>query len=351
MVKNPAGLKTDKDFKMNMMTAVEITEPGPPEMLRAVRRPRPVPAPDEVLIKVSYAGVNRPDLLQRKGNYPVPPDASDLPGLEVSGHIEAVGAAVTQWQSGMAVCALCHGGGYAEYVCVDARHLLPVPEGLSLAEAACLPETFITVWGNLFMRGRLKEKEAVLIHGGASGIGTAAVQLAREWGAQVFATAGSEDKCRFVEELGAETCFNYRDTDFASALRETTGNQGVDVILDMVGGGYLERHTDLLRPDGRLVIIAIQGGATDSLALGAVMRKRLTVTGSTLRPQSPAAKAEIISDMKAHVWPLLEAGRIRPVIQQIFQLADAAEAHSALEAGQHIGKFVLKVFDQTAPPS
>ncbi len=328
------------------MTAIEITAFGGPEMLQPCSRPRPQPKQDEVLIKVAYAGVNRPDLLQRKGNYPVPEDASDLPGLEVSGTIVACGANVSRWQIGQSVCALCHGGGYAQYVCVDQGHVMPVTKGMDMAEAACIPETYITVWGNLFMRGQLKPEQTVLIHGGASGIGTTAVQLAKQTGATIYATAGDDARCRFVEQLGATACFNYKEQDFAKALDKATNGAGVDVILDMVAGGYLESHIHALRPDGRLVIIAVQGGIKDTLLINQVMRKRLTITGSTLRPQSVQAKTAIIDDMCTHIWHWLESGKVKPVIQQVFDFREASAAHTALEAGQHKGKFVLQIAEQ-----
>ena len=329
----------------NMMQAVEITAFGGPEMLKICERPRPILSANKILIKVAYAGVNRPDLLQRKGNYPVPKDANDLPGLEVSGEVVEIGDAVTNWQIGDRVCALCHGGGYSEYVAVDEGHALPIPAGFDMKQAACLPETYITVWGNLFMRGHLKKAERVLIHGGASGIGTTAIQLSRQIGAEIYATAGDDARCRYVEELGARHCFNYNSEDFEKRLAAETGGEGVDVILDMVAGGYLEAHIRLLKADGRLVVIAVQGGATDTLALNNVMRKRLTVTGSTLRPQSSLAKSAIIQNMQNHIWQWLEAGTVKPIIQEVFALKDAAKAHAALEAGQHIGKFVLHVAD------
>ena len=328
-----------------MMQAIEIKEFGGPAMLQICERPRPTLSPKKVLIKVAYAGVNRPDLLQRKGNYPVPEDANDLPGLEVSGQIIEIGNAVTNWKIGDSVCALCHGGGYAEYVAVDEGHAMAIPEGLDMAHAACLPETYITVWGNLFMRGNLKKAERVLIHGGASGIGTTAVQLARQMGAEIYATAGDDARCRYVETLGARACFNYKSENFEERLAAETNGEGVDVVLDMVAGGYLEAHIRTLKTDGRLVIIAVQGGIKDTLALNNVMRKRLTITGSTLRPQSNAAKSAIIVDMQSHIWGWLEAGHVAPIIQEVFDLKDAAKAHAALEAGQHIGKFVLYVAD------
>ena len=328
-----------------MMNAIEIKAFGGPEMLQLCQRPRPILSPGQILIKVAYAGVNRPDLLQRKGNYPVPKDANDLPGLEVSGEIVETGNGVKNWQIGDRVCALCHGGGYSEYVAVDEGHAMPVPAGFDMAHAACLPETYITVWGNLFMRGHLKKAERVLIHGGASGIGTTAIQLARQTGAEIYATAGDDARCRYVEKLGARACFNYKSEDFEQRLAAETNGEGVDVILDMVAGGYLEAHIRVLKADGRLVIIAVQGGVTDSLALNNVMRKRLTITGSTLRPQSSAAKSVIIQEMQSHIWGWLETGKVKPIIQEVFALKDAAKAHTALEAGQHIGKFVLYVSD------
>lgn len=321
------------------MRAIEISEPGGPEVLVAVDRPKPEPRADEVLIRVAYAGVNRPDALQRAGNYAPPPGASDLPGLEASGHVEAVGSRVAEWAVGDAVCALLPGGGYAEYAVTPAAHCLPVPEGMSLEKAACLPETYFTVWTNVFMRGGLRAGETFLVHGGTSGIGTTAIQLAHVRGARVFATAGTDEKARFCERLGAERGINYRDEDFVSVLKDAGR---ADLILDMVGGSYISRDIKALKDDGRLVFIAFLGGPQAEVNFAEIMVRRLTVTGSTLRPQSVAAKASIAEALRREVWPLLDAGRIGPVLDRTFDLIEAADAHRALEA-DHIGKIVLRV--------
>ncbi len=321
------------------MRAVEIAEPGGPEVLRVCERERPEPGYGEVRIAVAFAGVNRPDALQRAGAYDPPPGASDLPGLEASGHIEAVGPGVTEWKEGDAVCALLPGGGYAEAVVTPAAHCLPVPAGMRLDQAACLPETYFTVWTNVFMRGGLKAGETFLLHGGSSGIGTTAIQLANVSGARVFATAGTDEKCRFCETLGAERAINYRSEDFVSVMQDMGR---ADLILDMVGGAYIPRDLKALKDEGRLVFIAFLGGPKAEVNFAEVMVRRLTVTGSTLRPQSVLAKAQIANELRRDVWPLLEAGRIAPVMDQAFPLADAAGAHRALEA-DHIGKIVLEV--------
>ncbi len=331
------------------MRVIEISTPGGPEVLRSAQRPRPLPRADEILIEVHAAGVNRPDLAQRAGAYPPPPGASDLPGLEVAGRIVALGAAVQGWRVGDALCALCNGGGYAEYVAVAAGQCLPLPPGLSMAEAAALPETFFTVWSNVFMRGRLAPGEVLLVHGGASGIGTTAIQLAHALGARVYATAGDAEKCAVCERLGARRCFDYRREDFVAAL-QALEPAGADVILDMVGGDYLPRNLAALAVDGRLVQIATQRGREARLDLALLMRKRTMLTGSTLRPQSTAAKAAIARDLHARAWPLLESGRVRPVIQQVLPFAAAAEAHRLLEAGAHVGKFVLTLAATAAHP-
>ncbi len=323
------------------MKAVEIAEPGGPEVLRLTERERPKPGYGEVSIRVAYAGVNRPDALQRAGAYDPPPGASDLPGLEASGHIEAIGPGVTGWKEGDAVCALLPGGGYAEAAVTPAAHCLPVPKGLGLDQAACLPETYFTVWTNVFGRGGLKAGETFLVHGGTSGIGTTAIQLAHVFGARVFATAGTDDKCRFCEGIGAELAINYRSEDFVSVLRDAGR---ADLILDMVGGDYIPRDLKALKDDGRLVFIAFLGGPKAEVNFAEIMVRRLTVTGSTLRPQSVLAKARIAEDLRREVWPLLEAGRLAPVMDRSFALEDAADAHRALEA-DHIGKIVLKVSD------
>ncbi|WP_407494472.1 NAD(P)H-quinone oxidoreductase [Pseudooceanicola sp. MF1-13] len=325
---------------MTDMRAIEITTPGDPEVLKPTTRPRPDPKAGQVIIKVAYAGVNRPDALQRAGKYAPPPDASDLPGLEASGEVVAIGEGVSWPKVGDQVCALLPGGGYAEYVATPAAHCLPVPKGMSLKEAACLPETYFTVWTNVFMRGGLKAGEKFLIHGGSSGIGTTAIQLAKHFGARVFATAGNADKCAKCVELGAERAINYREEDFAQILKD---EGGANLILDMVGGDYIPRNVSALEIEGRLVFIAFLGGPKAELNFAQVMAKRLTITGSTLRPQSDAAKAEIASQLREHVWPLLDAGRIAPVMDSEFPLDDAAKAHARMETSDHIGKIVLKV--------
>ena len=325
------------------MTAVEIARPGGPEVLTPVTRPVPRPGHGEVLIEVAAAGINRPDMLQRAGAYPPPPGASDLPGLEVAGAVVAVGPGVVSPLVGEKVCALTPGGGYAEYCVAPAPHTLPFPAGLDAVAAAALPETHFTVWTNLFERGRLGAGESVLVHGGASGIGTCAIQLAAAFGARVFATAGSARKCRACEDLGAERAIDYRDDDFVAAVKQATGGRGVDVILDMVAGAYVARDIEALADDGRLVIIAFLGGARAEINLNPVMRRRLTITGSTLRPRSVEKKAEIAAALRRAVWPLLEAGRVRPVLHRTFALAEAAAAHALMEEGDHIGKIVLTV--------
>jgi NADPH2:quinone reductase len=322
------------------MRAVEISQPGGPEVLTLADRPRPQPGHGQVVIRVAWAGVNRPDALQRAGAYAPPPGASDLPGLEASGEIAAIGAGVSDWAVGDKVCALLPGGGYAEYVATPAAHCLPVPAGMDLREAACLPETFFTVWSNVFTRGRLTAGERFLVHGGSSGIGTTAIQLAREFGARVFTTAGSDDKCRACTDLGAERAINYRTEDFVAAVK---AEGGADLILDMVGGSYLPRNISALADDGRLVQIAFLTGPKVELNFAPLMVRRLTITGSTLRPQSDLAKARIAEDLRARVWPLLDAGRIAPVMDSEFALADAASAHARLESSGHIGKIVLRV--------
>ena len=323
------------------MQAVEISEPGGPEVLTPVSRPVPRPGAGEILIKVAHAGVNRPDALQRAGNYAPPPDASDLPGLECAGHVAAVGQGVSGWAEGDAVCALLPGGGYAEYAVCPATHALPVPEGLSLQQAAALPETYFTVWTNVFMRAGLQAGERFLVHGGSSGIGTTAIQLAKFFGARVFTTAGSAAKCEACEALGAEAAINYRETDYVEALRELAG--AVDVSLNMVGGDYIARDLSRLAEEGRLVMIAFLTGPEVSLNMAPVMMRRQTITGSTLRPQSLAAKARIAADLRAKVWPLLGAGRLGPVMDRSFSLAQAAEAHARMESSAHIGKITLDV--------
>lgn len=330
---------------MSTMQAVEIRGYGAPEVLQLGERPVPVAGPGEVLIRVSASGVNRPDVLQRTGNYPVPPGASDIPGLEVAGVIEAGDATALQaagLKVGDRVCALVAGGGYARWCVAPAAQCLPVPAGLSDLEAAGLPETFFTVWSNVFDRGRLQPGETLLIQGGTSGIGVTAIQMAKAMGATVIATAGSDDKCAACLKLGADHAINYRTQDFAAVARELTGGQGVNVILDMVAGSYVAREVECLAEDGRLVIIAVQGGIEAGFNAGLVLRRRLTITGSTLRPRPVAFKAAIAQSLRQHVWPLLESGRIRPVIHEVFKPAEAAQAHTLMESNTHIGKLMLQ---------
>ena len=337
------------DTLPDTMTAIEISEHGGPEVLKPVRRPVPAAGDGEVLIRVAAAGVNRPDLAQRAGSYPPPPGASDLPGLEVAGEIVAAAGdgAASDGADGVAlgdrVCALAPGGGYAEYCAVPAAHCLPVPQGYDMVRAAALPETFFTVWTNVFMRGGLQSGETLLVHGGASGIGTTAIQLAAARGVTVIATAGTVEKCRACEELGAVQAINYRNEDFVTIVNELTGGKGADVILDMVAGDYVPRNQKCLALGGRLVTIALLGGRKAEVDFGLLMVKRQTMTGSTLRPQSVEAKAAIAAGLRREVWPLLDSGQIAPVIQDTFDLEDAAAAHAALEAGDHIGKFILTV--------
>lgn len=322
------------------MRAVEITEPGGPDVLRLASRPMPRPGYGQVVIKVAYAGVNRPDALQRAGLYAPPPTASDLPGLEASGEVVEVGAGVSGLAEGDRVCALLPGGGYAEYVSTPAAHCLPVPEGMGLKEAACLPETFFTVWSNVFMRGGLAAGERFLVHGGSSGIGTTAIQLARAFGARVFTTAGSEEKCAACQALGAELAINYRNDDFVPRI---VAEGGANVILDMVGGSYIPRNLKALAEDGRLVQIAFLSGPKVEVNFTTLMTRRLTMTGSTLRPQSDLAKARIADSLRETVWPLLAAGAVAPVMDLEFALEDASKAHARMETSDHIGKIVLKV--------
>jgi NADPH2:quinone reductase len=326
------------------MKAIEITQYGAPEVLRAGERPDPVPGAGEVLIRVAASGVNRPDVLQRTGNYPVPPGASDIPGLEVAGEIvdgDAAALAAAGLKKGDRVCALVAGGGYAELCVAPIGQCLPVPQGLSDVEAASLPETFFTVWSNVFDRGRLQQGETFLVQGGTSGIGVTAIQMAKAFGAKVIATAGSDDKCAACTKLGADLAINYKTQDFAEEAKKLTGGKGVDVILDMVAGGYVAREVECLAEDGRLVIIAVQGGTKSEFNSGLVLRKRLVVTGSTLRPRPVEFKAAIAASLKRNVWPLIEKKAIRPVIHSTFAPADAAKAHELMESNQHIGKIVL----------
>ncbi len=322
------------------MRAVEIAKPGGPEVLSPVDRPVPEPGHGEVLLKIAYAGVNRPDALQRAGRYDPPPGASDLPGLEASGEVVAMGPGAEGVALGDTVCALLPGGGYADYAVTPAAHCLPVPKGMGMAEAACLPETYFTVWSNVFQRGGLQGGERILIHGGSSGIGTTAIQLARHFGARIFVTAGSEDKCQACRDLGAERAINYRDEDFVDVLR---AEGGADLILDMVGGAYIPRNIKALADDGRLVQIAFLDSPKVEMNFVQVMTRRLTITGSTLRPQSDLAKARIAEALRREVWPLLEAGRVRPIMDSEFPLEEAASAHARMEGSSHIGKIVLRV--------
>jgi NADPH2:quinone reductase len=325
------------------MRAIEIVQPGGPEVLQPCERPVPELKPGEILIRVHAAGVNRPDVFQRLGQYPVPPGASDLPGLEVAGEIVDGDLGDSGFKKGDLVCALVQGGGYAEYCAAPLVQCLPVPQGLSALEAAALPETFFTVWSNVFQRGALGEGETLLVQGGSSGIGTTAIQLAKALGHRVFATAGSADKCRACEDLGAERAINYKTEDFAPIVKELTGGKGVDVVLDMVGGDYVAREVSCLADDGRIVIIALLGGAKANVDLGQVLRRRLTITGSTLRPRPVAFKAQIARELSERVWPLLAAGRIKPVIYKTFPLEEAAAAHALMESSAHVGKIMLRV--------
>jgi len=325
------------------MTVIEISTPGGPEVLTPAQRPVPQPAPGEILIAVAAAGINRPDLMQRQGNYPPPPGASDIPGLEVSGWVAALGEGVTGFKPGDPVCALLAGGGYGEYVAVPAVQCLPVPEGLTMVEAAALPETLFTCWTNLVDGGHLKAGETVLIHGGASGIGTTGIQLAKALGATVLVTAGSPAKCEACRRLGADLAIDYKAEDFVAAVKQATGKRGVDVVLDMVGGDYVRRDIEILATGGRHVSIAVQGGLEATIPIFKVMQKRLILTGSTLRPRSPAEKGRIAEALYKTAWPLIAAGKLRPIIHATFPLAKAAEAHKALEDGDHIGKIVLTV--------
>lgn len=325
------------------MKAVEISQPGGPEVLVLVDRPVPELKAGEVLIKVSAAGINRPDVFQRKGNYPPPPGASDLPGLEVVGEIVSGDTGDTGLSIGDKVCALVAGGGYAEYCAAPVAQCLPIPKGLSDVEAAGLPETYYTVWTNVFDRGRLADGESLLVHGGASGIGTTAVQLATAMGHKVYATVGSDERARAVEELGAVLGINYRTQDYVEEVRKATDGKGVDVVLDMVAGDYINRDINCLADDGRIVIIALLGGAKATIDCNQVLRRRLTVTGSTLRPRPVAFKADIAQSLKTKVWPLLEAGKIRPIVHATFPLERACDAHAMMDAGEQIGKIVLTV--------
>jgi NADPH2:quinone reductase len=325
------------------MRAVEISQPGGPEVLRVADVPKPAPKPDEIVIKVAAAGVNRPDVLQRMGHYPVPPGASPLPGLEIAGEVAEIGSDAKMWKRGDKVCALANGGGYAEYCAVPETQALPIPRGLSMAEAASLPETFFTVWGNVYDRGRLAPGESLLVQGGTSGIGVTAIQMAAATGNRVFATAGSDEKAAACLRLGAERAFNYKTQDWVAELRAATGGKGVNVILDMVGGDYVPRELKCLAEEGRLVFIAYLRGPRSELDIDALMRRRLTITGSTLRPRSAEFKGYLARNLREKIWPLIEAGRIKPQVYKTFALAEAAAAHRLMESSQHIGKIVLTV--------
>ena len=323
------------------MKVVEIAAPGGPEQLRLAVRPVPQPGAGEVLIHVAAAGVNRPDVVQRQGHYPAPPGASDLPGMEVAGTIAALGPEVSGWRLGEQVTALLAGGGYAEYAVAAAPLCLPIPQGLSLIEAAALPETYFTVWTNVFERGGCKPGDTVLIHGGTSGIGTTAIQLATVLGAKVFATAGTPEKARFCEKLGAVRGIDYRNEDFVEVTRQATEGRGLDVILDMVAGSYVQRNIEAAAVEGRIVVIAVQGGAKADIKVNMLMMKRLTLTGSTLRPRTVAQKGAIAAAVHKNVWPLLSSGRVKPIIHATFPLADAAQAHRLMESSSHVGKIML----------
>lgn len=323
------------------MRAVEISSPGGPEALQLRDVPKPAPKPDEIIVKVGAAGVNRPDVLQRMGLYPVPPGASPLPGLEIAGEVVEAGASVRIFRPGDKVCALANGGGYAEYCAVPETQALPVPRNLSITEAASLPETFFTVWANVYERGRLAPGESLLVQGGTSGIGVTAIQMAAATGNRVFATAGSEEKCAACVRLGAEKAFNYRTQDWAAEVRNATGGKGVNVILDMVGGDYVPKELKCLAEEGRLVFIAFLRGPKSELNIAEVMQRRLTITGSTLRPRSSELKGRIAQSLRERIWPLVEAGRIKPQVYRTFPLEQAAEAHRLMESSQHIGKIVL----------
>lgn len=325
------------------MKAIEITRPGPPDVLQLCDKPMPNLNPGEVMVRVHAAGINRPDVLQRMGHYPVPPGASELPGLEVAGEIVDGDLSGSDFKKGDMVCALVQGGGYAEYCAAPVRQCLPIPKGLSVEEAASLPETFFTVWSNVFDRARLAGTETLLVQGGTSGIGVTAIQMATALGHRVFATAGTDEKCRMCESLGAVRGINYRSEDFVEVVKALTGGKGADVILDMVAGTYLPREIDCLADDGRLSVIALLGGAKATVDIGQVLRRRLTITGSTLRPRPVEFKAAIAQRLREHVWPLLECGKIKPVLYRVFPLAEVAQAHALMESSEHIGKIVLKV--------
>ena len=325
------------------MTAVAISTPGGPRVLKAEKRDVPQPGPGEILIRVRAAGVNRPDVLQRKGAYPPPPGASDLPGLEVAGDVEALGAGTERWRVGDQVCALTPGGGYAEYVAVHGSNALPLPTGFTYTEGAAVPETYFTVWHNVFERGGLKAGETLLVHGGSSGIGTTAIQLASAFGAHVVTTAGSREKCDACLKLGADRAINYREEDFVKAVKEATDGKGANVILDMIGGSYVQRNYEAAAVEGRIVQIAVQGGASATADVSKIMVKRLVHTGSTLRPRPVEFKGAVAAALEAQVWPLLASRRVAPVMDMIFPLREAWRAHERIEEGEHIGKIVLDV--------
>lgn len=325
----------------NTIKAIEFTHPGGPDVLNLTTRPMPQPSNGEVLIKVSAAGVNRPDVAQRQGTYPPPPGASDIPGLEVAGQIVAGDTTGSSFKIGDKVCALVTGGGYAEYCVAPIEQCLPIPEGLSEIEAAGLPETFFTVWSNVFDRGRLAQNESLLVHGGASGIGTTAIQLAKAMGHTVYATAGSTERTKAVEQLGAKLCINYREQDFVAEIKKATNGKGVNVILDMVAGSYVNRNIECLANDGRIVIIALLGGAKAEINCAQVLVRRLTITGSTLRARPVDFKGNIAKSLKKHVWPLIESNKIKPIIHATFPIDQAADAHAMMDAGEQIGKIIL----------
>jgi len=328
------------------MKAVIITQPGGPEVLQLAERPIPEYGTNEVLVKVCAAGVNRPDISQRKGNYPPPPGApTEIPGLEIAGIVNKVGANVNRWKAGDKVCALVWGGGYAEYCNVPEGQCLPIPENLTFIEAASLPETFFTVWSNVFDRGKLQPGESLLVHGGSSGIGVAAIQMAKALGSTVYVTAGTDEKCKFCEELGAAKAINYKTENFAERIKELTSGQGVNVILDMIGGDYTPGNIQSLANDGRLVMINTMKGKDVNIDLAAVMRKRLIITGSMLRSREVAFKSEIARNLEEHIWPLIAEGKIKAIIQDIFPADRAAEAHALMESSKHIGKMVLNLAD------
>ena len=330
------------DATAKRMKVVDVPQPGGPEALVLAERPVPEPGRGEVLIKVAAAGLNRADVLQRRGFYPSPSGAPSYPGLEVSGTIDALGAGVTEFKAGDAVCALLAGGGYAEYCRVDAGQVLPIPGSLDMIQAAALPEAMFTVWSNVFVFGRLQQGETLLVHGGSSGIGVTAIQLAAVLGHTVFATAGSSDKCRFCESLGARRAIDYKTEDFVAEIGKETAGRGVNVVLDMVGGSYVARNLQVLATEGRLVMIATQGGAKGEIDVMRIMQQRLVITGSTLRPRSAEFKRAIRDQLLEHVWPLLAAGRIRPVVDSVFALAEAGKAHARMEGGEHKGKIILQ---------